>query len=190
MVARWCAWLPGGCAWWRGVACMAVGGGPCVVGRGHAWLPGAWLTGGMCGWGHAWLWGACVVAGGHAWLGGMHGWEGMCGCGGGMGGMHGWGVCVARGACMVKGGMCGEGVHVWQKGGMCGEGGMHGKGGHAWQTGACVAKRGHPPPYEIWPVNARSVRIILECILVLCRSAIEIHRMFFIDRLNLKLNLI
>ena len=70
--------------------------GACVVGGGHAWLPGgvhgcwgcAWLLG-VCGWqGHAWfvggvhgwLGGACMVAGGHAWLpgGGMHG------CGRGM----------------------------------------------------------------------------------------------------------
>ena len=68
---------------------------------------------------------------------------------------------------MVKGGMCGErgtciakGGHAWQKGG------MHGK------RGACMVKGGHvwyacPPPfYEIRPVNARAVRILLECILV------------------------
>ena len=41
------------------------------------------------------------------------------------------------GACMVKGG-------------------MHGKGGWTWDA----------RPHEIWPVNARVVRILLECILV------------------------
>ena len=37
-------------------------------------------------------------------------------------------------------------------------GGMHGEGGHVWY--AC------PPFYEIQPVNAWAVHILLECILV------------------------
>ena len=42
-----------------------------------------------------------------------------------------------------------------KEGGMRGEGGVHGKGGMP------------PPPfYEIRPVNARAVCILLECILV------------------------
>ena len=59
---------------------------------------------------------------------------------------------MAKGACVVKGG-------------------MHGK--EAW---VCMAKEGggvrgmhtppNPPFYEIRPVNARAVRILLECILV------------------------
>ena len=99
-----------------------------------------------------------------------------------MGGVHGgWGaymggVCAWQGACMVVGGMCG-GWHVWQ-GGMCGgwgacvvvggvgSGGMH--GGQACMAGG-VCDRGHahaPTHYEIRSVNARAVRILLECILV------------------------
>ena len=61
---------------------------------------------------------------------------------------------VNRGACMAKGS-------------------VHGKGGVCGEEGACVAKGGGmcgmhiPPPfYEIRPVNARAVRILLECILV------------------------
>ena len=58
---------------------------------------------------------------------------------------------MVKGACMVKGGVCGE-------------------GGHAWQWGACVARGAcvicTPPLYEIRPVNARAVRILLECIFV------------------------
>ena len=38
------------------------------------------------------------------------------------------------------------------------------KGGHAWQGGACMVCT--PPLYEIRPVNARAVCILLECILV------------------------
>ena len=73
----------------------------------------------------------------------------------------------------MAGGMCGRG-HTWQ-GGMCGRG--HG-GGCAWQggmcgRGACMSGGVHamhtPPPrhYKIRSVNARAVRILLECILVL-----------------------
>ena len=62
------------------------------------------------------------------------------------GGMHGGGACIAgvcgRGACMSRG-MCGRGA--------CMAGGMHGRG-HAWQEGR--------------PLQ-RTVRILLECILVL-----------------------
>ena len=60
---------------------------------------------------------------------------------------------------MAKGGVCCKG------GGVCMvKGGMRGKGGHVWQRGACVVCT---PPHEIWPVIARAVRILLECILVL-----------------------
>ena len=54
---------------------------------------------------------------------------------------------------MAKGGVCGKGVCAWQRGGMHGEGGV------------CAM---HPPPghHEIQSVNARPVRILLECILV------------------------
>ena len=68
-------------------------------------------------------------------------------------GGHAW-----QGACVVKGGMHGEG-------GMHGKGGMCGEGRHAIRKGeACVVCM--PPFYEIRPVNARVVRILLECILV------------------------
>ena len=63
---------------------------------------------------------------------------GVCG----RGGMHGGGACV--------GGVHGRGVHG---GGASMAGGMH----------ATHAPSGH---YEIWSVNAQSVRILLECILV------------------------
>ena len=49
---------------------------------------------------------------------------------------------------------------------------MHGEGGCVWRGRACVVKGGgmrgmHAPPfYEIRRVNARAVRILLECILV------------------------
>ena len=70
------------------------------------------------------------------------------------GGMHGEG-----GACMVKGGHVCQRGGVWQRGVCMAKGGMHGKGG------ACVVCT--PPLYEIRPVNARAVRILLECILVI-----------------------
>ena len=74
---------------------------------------------------------------GHVWLGGMHGR-----------GHAWWGACVAGGACMA-GGMRGRGACM---AGSASQGGMHAT--HApWQ-------------YEIWSVNARAVRILLECILV------------------------
>ena len=133
--------------------------------------------------------GVCV-AGGHAWQGVcMAG--GMCG---GRWGVHGGGV-HGRGACM-SGGMCGGGQmcgrgHAWQLGGGMCDRDVHG-GGHVWQgvcacmagghvwQGACVAGCAwqghvwqgvcmHPPTnphYEIRSVNARAVRILLECILV------------------------
>ena len=58
---------------------------------------------------------------------------------------------------MAKGGMCG-------KGGMHGEGGVCGEGGHAWQGGVCATHS--PGHHEIQSINARPVRILLECILV------------------------
>ena len=86
----------------------------------------------------------------------------VCVCKGGMhgrGGMHG-------GGCAWQVGMRGGG-HAWQvcihgMVGVCMAGGVHG-GGHAW-WGACMP---HTPPghYEIRSVNARAVRILLECIL-------------------------
>ena len=103
------------------------------------------------GGGHAWLEGVCVT-GGHAWQAG-HAWQrgGMHGEGG-----HAWqrGACMARGACVAKGGMHGKRGVCMAIGGMCGKrGGMCGM--HA------------PLPfYEIRLVNARVVRILLECILV------------------------
>ena len=60
--------------------------------------------------------------------------------------------------------------------GLRGRGGMRGQGGHAWR-GACMAGGMHamhaPRHYEIWSVNARAVRILLECILVSCRNTNE-----------------
>ena len=63
---------------------------------------------------------------------------------------------------MAKGGVCGEGGCVWQRGGMRGEGGVCGM--HA------------PLLYEIRPVNARAVRILLECILV--HSLLDVNCLF------------
>ena len=64
----------------------------------------------------------------------------MCG----RGGMHGWvgGVCAWQGACVAGGG------------GVRGRGGVHAT--HAPSPGHC----------EMRSVNARAVRILLECILV------------------------
>ena len=59
----------------------------------------------------------------------------------GRGGMHGWGGVHGRG-------------HVWQGEGACMVGGVHAT--HAPSPGHC----------EIRSVNARAVRILLECILV------------------------
>ena len=129
-------WLPGGACVVARVYMVAGGGCAWLLGGhvwllgGHVWLPRRCVVAG----GHAWLlgWGAYMVAGGHAWLpGGMHG-EGE--------GMHGEGVCVA------KGGMCGEGEHVWQRGGV-------------WDT----TRYGDT-------INERAVRILLECILVLIKN--------------------
>ena len=122
--------------------------------------------------------GTCM-AGGHVWSkGGMRGQEGEHAW---QGGMHDHGACMV-GACMA-GGMHGRG-RAWQgacvAGGACVVGGLHGQvgghvspGGHAWpggcvcvvtggvrgQRGACMMK--------IRLVNARAVRILLECILVI-----------------------
>ena len=78
------------------------------------------------------------------------------------GGVHGRGVMHGGGACMVGGvhgreGMPGrEGMHLWGV-----HGGVHGRGihgrGHAWQGGLAWQDR--------WPLQ-RTVRILLECILV------------------------
>ena len=91
------------------------------------------------------------------------------------------GTCVA-GVCMAGGGCVWQGGHVWQ--GHAWQGGMHGwghawqgcvAGGHAW-WGVCMAGGMHamhtplspPPPrhYEIQFVNAWTIPILLECILV------------------------
>ena len=74
-----------------------------------------------------------------------------------VGGMHGrghvWrGACVAVGSCMAGGG------HAWQ-------GGMHGRG-HVWQGAVQGRVCGGNAWWERWPLQ-RTVRIILECILVL-----------------------
>ena len=120
---------------------------------------------GMRGW-----WEACMVAGGDAWRGGACVAEGSCMVAGGpcMAG----GACVA-GACMVRRGS------AWQ-------GGMHGQWGECMARvcvagGACVATgcchRGHAwsggaRMMKIQLVNARVVRILLECILVISLYAL------------------
>ena len=101
---------------------------------------------GVHGWGCVWLGGVCVAGGVHGW--GGHTWPG---------GML-EGACVAKGGVHGKGGMHGKGGCAWQRGGMCGEGGMCGI---------------HAPLYEIWPVNAQAVCILLECILVSLGEHIE-----------------
>ena len=60
------------------------------------------------------------------------------------------GIC-GRGACVVRGGAC-------MVGGMCGGGGMHGRGG------AYMAHMARQLLRDT--VNERTVRILLECILV------------------------
>ena len=92
----------------------------------------------------------------------MHGWGGMRGRGAYVvGGVHGrghvWqGVCVVGGACMAE-------EHSWQRGHVW-QGGVHGSG-HAWQEGghACQERRS----------LQRTVRILLECILVINTNPIE-----------------
>ena len=64
---------------------------------------------------------------------------------------------VHRGA-GVAGEVCMAGGHAWQ--GACMAGGAHG-GGHA-----CHTPSSPPGHYEIRSVNARAVRILLECILM------------------------
>ena len=106
----------------------------------------------MCGRGCPWQ-GACM-AGGHAWQGACvargHAWQG-----------HAW-----QGTCMAEGDMHGRGVSM--AGGMCGRRSMCDKGlcmarGHVWQRGhACL---------ERWPLQL-TVRILLECILVLFEKLI------------------
>ena len=114
----------------------SVQGGACVA-------EGACMVGGMCGRGVCMGRGACMAGGGHAWQGGACMAEGN---------VHGRGACAAGG-------------HAWQ-GGIHG-GGVHGRG-CAWQEGMYGRGCACPPPghYEIRSVNARAVRILLECILV------------------------
>ena len=85
---------------------------------------------------------------------------------------------------MAKGG-------AWQRGACVAKGGMHGKGGACVAKGACMA-RGHawyacPPFYEIQPVNARAVCILLECILVLFlfRFLVEFDEFYRIIKLSM-----
>ena len=141
--------------------CLSTGEGGVRGSGGRAWLGAcivkrAWMAngGGLRGkGGHAWQRGCAWQKGGVWRRGGMHG-EG--------------GTCVAKGACVAKGEVRGGGGHVWWRGacvvkGACmAKGAVHGEGGCAWAA--------RPPPrvsyYEIRSVNARAVRILLECILV------------------------
>ena len=77
-------------------------------------------------------------------------------------------VILSRGGGMRGRGRAWQGAHVWQG---------HAWQGHAWQ-GACVVGRRawqggihathhYPGHHEIRSVNARAVRILLECILVI-----------------------
>ena len=74
---------------------------------------------------------------------------------------------MVKGACVVKGGMRGEGGGMHGKGGACvAKGGMCDEGGgYEWRKGGGMCGM-HAPLYEIWPINARVVYILLECILV------------------------
>ena len=78
-----------------------------------------------------------------------------------VGGMHVWG-CAYLGACVHGGGCACPGC-------VCAGGCV--PGGHACPEGACMLGGMHaihaPQHDEIWLVNARPVRILLECILVL-----------------------
>ena len=83
-----------------------------------------------------------------------------CIAGGVRGRGHAWrGMCMA-GACMTRG-------HAWR--GCMWQGDMHGRGVCMVGDGVCMLCGTHAPPpryYEIQSVNARTVRILLECILV------------------------
>ena len=57
-----------------------------------------------------------------------------------------------------------KGEHVWQRGACMVKGGIHGERGMHGERGAYVVCT---PFYEIRPVNAQAVRILLECILVI-----------------------
>ena len=132
--------------------CDSVHRGACMV------------VGGVWGWGvrgcrgGAWLQGGmrgcqgvCVVAGGHVWLpGGVH----DC-----WGGMHGCG-----GGCMVVGG-----------GGMCGCWGVHGCRG-----GGMCGCRGDMHRIRRDTVNERTVRILLECILVITIIMVKVICVIYI----------
>ena len=126
--------------------CLSTGGVCVVAPGGHAWL----LWGGVygCSGGHVWLLpgGVHGCSGGHAWL---------------LPGGHAW--LLPGGACMVA-----PGGHAWLLWGVCGCSGGHVwllLGGHAW-----LLWGGH-----VWDttryedtVNEWAVRILLECILVVC----------------------
>ena len=76
---------------------------------------------------------------------------------------------VRGGTCVTKGGMYGKGVHAWQRGHAWRGGTVHGKGGACVEKGgicgegACVA-RGRA--WQERRLLQRTVRILLECILV------------------------
>ena len=77
----------------------------------------------------------------------------MCG----KGGMHGKWLCMAKGkVCLVEGGMQGKGSMHGKKWACVAKGGMHDRG-NAWQGGLVWQER---RPLQ------RTVRILLECILV------------------------
>ena len=74
-------------------------------------------------------------------------------------------------------------------GGVCGRGGMHGRG-HAWQGGACmtgdVCGGGGGHVWQERQPLQRTVRILLECILVLYINGNQYHvRVFLCKRLPL-----
>ena len=83
---------------------------------------------------------------------------------------------VARGACVVAGGVHGcwgacmvaGGVHVVARGHAWLLGGMHGCRGCAWLPGGMHGCWGGVHRIRRDTVNERAVRILLECILVLC----------------------
>ena len=75
--------------------------------------------------------------------------------------MHCWGGICGRGACMAGGVHAQRGVHGR---GACVVGGMHGRG--VYMVGGVCMVRGEACVTKIRLVNARAVRILLECILV------------------------
>ena len=113
-----------------------------------------------------------------------HACKGVCVVGASVARRHAWQVVCVRGACMAGG------MHVWQgacvvgAGGVCGRagdtcmaGGMHGRR-CVHGRGACMAGKGHachahPQHHDIRSVNARAVRILLECILVISKFTVQ-----------------